>query len=221
MIRCAIILTATILFSVTIAIVADNNKIFYEKYLPDGRVVRILKSTSFRKPPEPENPYRWLGNRKYAVVAREYQLDRYSMVIEDGNSKSIAEWEKEVKIHKGEWVSPVVSFTVHDIQAKDDRTAILFSEKEVFLEVVCQDSAGVYKVVFSKSLAKQSGSVPYFSSIKKGQLIWLDNALYVMANTLLEDTEFWVLRNAKAESEVFDGISGPFFFHMIMLNNPG
>ncbi len=218
MLRYTILLTA-ILISVTSSTAADigNSKVFYENYLPDGRVIKILKNTSFWKSPEPENPYEWIGNLKIVNIAQEYQIDRYSMIIKNGNSESIAEWGKKIELIKGEWVSPVVSFTVHDIQAKDDRIAILFSEKEVFLEVICPDSAGVYKVLFSKSLAKQSGSVPYFSSIKKGgQLMWLDNALYVMANTLMEDTEFWELKNAKAKSDVFDGISGPFFFYRII-----
>ncbi len=222
MLRYTILLTA-ILISVTSSTAADigNSKVFYKKYLPDGRVVKILKNISSRKPPEPENPYRWLGNHKYAVVAREYQLDRYSMVIKDGNSESIAEWEKEVKIYKGEWVSPIVSFTVHDIQAKDDRIAILFSEKEVVAEVIGRDSDGVYKVIFSKTLAEQSASVPLFTCVKKGLLVWLDDGLYVIADALTHDTEFWIFKNAKAESDVFSEVSGPFSFYRIIKNKEG
>ncbi len=202
MIRYTILMTVLFL-SAAFVIAADkgSSKIFYEKYLPDGRIVKILKTTSFKKypkPKKPELPKEWPENM-IAVVSPLWRIDNYSMIILHNNSKTVTVWKKEIRTPETNQAEPpnkLADFKIHDIQAGNDRIAILFSENKVTLEVVDLGSHGVYKVLSSKCLAsRQSETNP--SSIIKGKIIWLYDELYIILKTFMRGTEIWMLKGDK------------------------
>lgn len=229
--RYAIFIVA-ILISVSVVKAAeiDNSKIFYEKYLTDGRAVKIMKNSSFIKIPGSKKgvlvkewpadlPVEWKDSTRIYVAPRnDYWLDKYTMVITDGKTGSITVWEKEIEremLQKGEPTFEFDDFKVHDLlQVKKNKLAVLFSENETFLEIIGMDSDGVCKMLFSKSLARQSPSSP--NCIIEGQLLWFDNAMYVIARTLAEETVFWIFKYNSVKKGIFSRISGPFSFYRII-----
>ncbi len=192
MFRYTFLLAAIIILIISACTAEDKSSIIYEKYLPDGSIARVMKFTSF-----PESD-----------AEKEYQTDRYSMVITDGRFGKTAVWSKELKIRKADSQSPGSVIRIHDVQVKGEQTAILFAKGEIFAEVAGPDSDRTLKTLFSKSLpGKSSSSAP---RIKQGQMAWLADALYIVAATGSDDTVFWVLKNSLVKTEVFNRISGPF-----------
>ncbi len=223
MFRTIIILTV-ILFSanITAAYEVSNKKIFYEKYMPDGRVVRVMKSSSVKMSPKPEKDYMQIGDLKLKVVRGENQTDKYSMIIKDGNSEIITAWEKVVITPKFTLTQPgrnkVCNFTIHDIQMKGDRTAVLFSdgtyENLLMLETVGHGPDGVRRVLSSKCLDPNGQlSLNIISTVAKGYLVWLDNCLYIIAEIVSGADLLWELKSDKSEKDIFSQVSGPFSLH--------
>ncbi len=216
-----IILITAILFPVTIATASDN-KIFYEKYMPDGRVVRVMKSSSVKMSPKPEKEYEQIGDLKlFYGGPEEIQTDKYSMIIKDGNSEIITEWEKVLKNSKSRLTHPGrqkhLNFTIHDIQMKGDRTAVFFSDgtnKNLpMLETVGPDSDGVWRVLSSKCLDPDGQLSLSITTVVKGYLVWPDNSLYIIAKNVGGAYLLWELKSDKSEKDVFSQISGPFCLH--------
>ncbi len=188
MLRYTFLLAAVMITAISACAAEDKGSIVYEKYLPDGRIARVMKHTSF-----PESD-----------VAKEYQTDRYSMTVTGGKA---AVWGKELIIRKADSQNPGSVIRIHDVQVKGSQTAILFTRGEIFAEVTGPGSDGTGKTLFSKSLPGKSPSSA--SHIKQGQMAWLEDALYIVAVTG-DDTVFWVLKNAMVKTEIFSRISGPF-----------
>ncbi len=226
MLRYTILLTV-IMVSVTTATAADigsGSKVFYEKYLPDGRVVKILKNTSFQKYPKRKKTYEWPkewpDNMKIIVTSPVWQIDNYSMSIINGNSENITVWEKEIKTDKSRVRHPgrdkYLNFTVHDIQIKDDRAVIFFSDGKLMLETLGRDTDGIWRVLSGKCLDPNRQTATYLPTVTKGHLVWLDNGLYIITKTVTGLHSFWVLRSDKSEKDIFSQISGPFSLHVFI-----
>lgn len=188
MLRYTFLLAAVMISAISAFTAEEKNSIIYEKYLPDGRIVRVMRHTSFLR----------------SDVAKEYQTDRYSMTVTGGKA---ALWGRELIIRKADSQNPGSVIRIHDVQVKGDLTAILFTRGEIFAEVTGPGSDGTGKTLFSRSLpGKPPSSAPH---IRQGQMAWPEDALYIVAATG-DDTVFWVLKNAVAKTEIFSRISGPF-----------
>ncbi len=121
------------------------------------------------------------------------------VLSEKAHPESIKVWEKEIKrkiLHKSEPPDKFADFKIHDVQMKDDQTAILFSKRKVVIETIAPDQNGIRKVILSKSFPPtQSGTNP--STIVKGKLVWLYDELHIIMRTMMRGTEFWMLKGGK------------------------
>ncbi len=202
MFRYTFLVAAIIISAISACTADDKNSIIYEKYLPDGSIARVMKRTSF-----PESD-----------AEKDYQTDRYSMIITGGKSGKTAVWSKELRIRKADSQNPGTFIRIHDVQVnrihdeqvKGDLTVILFTKGgETFAEVT-----GAGKTLFSKSLAGKSPSSAM--SIKQGQMVCFEDDLYAVAVVYIvavsesDDTVLWILQNTLVKTEIITRIRGPF-----------
>jgi hypothetical protein len=160
----------------------------FSKMMPDGRGSTVVKTTRHIIHAPTEDDQKRLPDG-FVAVGGELRIDHYVLSIRDKKGNEVIAWQKEVKslvIPSGEALSDEI--IVHDIVAKEDQIAILFTmlSTSTDVEIVGVSDRNGYEIRLQRSLSPQSS----LSTISAGRLSWLDD-LYILLASSPVGTEIW------------------------------
>jgi len=158
---------------------ADESQTIFRKLLPDGRAIRIEKSVRVERHSRNEtNPPALPTNMNYVVTALKAEVSNYTMYVRDEHGAEAIAWEKEQSLVPIPSAGFSDALKVFDVAAKGDQIAILYSTREVTVDIAKKMEGG-YTVVAAHPVFSNSS----FKVLNTGQLAWMTDLYAVLETT--------------------------------------
>lgn len=169
----------------------------FRKELSDGRTAIIEKRVRIRHrvPTEAE-----IAKYKGSIGEVEHRVQDVTIKIRDKDGTDTLVWEKHFEQPN---LPPSLfmlmrELVIHDIVENGDRFAIMYSTRNIDVEIVSRNKNGAYEVVSKNTVFKSSGT----GSLKAAKLVWLGDVYAVISS--ISRVDIWRIQDKSAD-QVYTG----------------
>ncbi len=166
------------------------------KELSDGRTAIIEKEIRIRHrvPTEAE-----IAKYKGSIGEIDLLVQDVTIKIHDKKGKDTLVWRKIFEqSNDPSWFLGFVEFVIQDVVENGDRFAIMYSTRNIDVEIVSRNKNGAYEVVSKNTVFKPRGK----REIKAAKLLWLGDVYALISS--LSRVDIWRIQDKSAE-QVYTG----------------